>query len=206
MQESSVADAHVSSDAKSVPKQKPQAGKTYNGVVTRVKSYGIWVDIGCDREGMIHMLDLQSGVALKSFVPGQNVVVTCSKVSGTGNVCLGGIWQENTQTTNSSAGKAQKDNKRNRSNQPKNAASRKNTPSSKKKSAGRPRKTQKKSNNTSKPQQTKSKKQRAPAKRGRPKSQQRQAGKKQGSAKLSQAESERKGLLARLRKAIEKAL
>jgi polyribonucleotide nucleotidyltransferase len=60
--------------------RKAELGQTYLGQVKQVKSYGIWVDIGCNRDGMLHMSDLADGVTLQSFKPGKPVAVVCTKI------------------------------------------------------------------------------------------------------------------------------
>ena len=69
--------------------RKPEMGQMYVGQVKQVKSYGIWVDIGCNRDGMLHMSDLGDGVTLQSFKPGDTIPVICTKILDGSTVYLG---------------------------------------------------------------------------------------------------------------------
>ncbi len=47
-----------------------KVGKTYNGKVTRVENFGAFVDIGAEREGMVHVSEMETG-----YVPRPSDVV-----------------------------------------------------------------------------------------------------------------------------------
>lgn len=44
-----------------LPWSKIKKGETYNGVVTRIESYGAFVDIGAERPGMVHVSEMTDG-------------------------------------------------------------------------------------------------------------------------------------------------
>lgn len=44
-----------------LPWSKIQRGETYTGTVTRIESYGAFVDIGAERPGMVHVSELADG-------------------------------------------------------------------------------------------------------------------------------------------------
>lgn len=44
-----------------LPWQSIQRGETYKGTVTRIETYGVFVDIGAERPGMVHISELTDG-------------------------------------------------------------------------------------------------------------------------------------------------
>ena len=67
----------------------PKPGETYMGQVTSIRSYGAFVDIGCNREGMIHVSELSDGISLNTTLQVDDIVqVKVTQVTSGNNIYL----------------------------------------------------------------------------------------------------------------------
>jgi len=84
----------TSVDKKSGPRREPVPGQSYMGQVVSVRSYGAFVDIGCNRHGMIHVSELGDEAAAwvesaaAKLSPGDIIKVDIAGVTKSGNIYL----------------------------------------------------------------------------------------------------------------------